>query len=493
MLFHRLWLAGLMAIATGACNATPQVRSVGGGGPGGPGAGGAGGPAVMLIDAGGNGGNGGSGADASSMYSGGITRPCEDLECQQATCVMGNCKQASCEVGKKTIVKGRVFDPAGKVPLYNVVVYVPNAPLDPIATGPSCDRCESPVSGKPIASALTDTRGDFVLENVPAGSDIPLVLQVGKWRREVKLATVAGCAETSIDDPDLLRLPRNREEGHIPRIAVATGEADKLECLLRKMGISDSEFTPEAGPGRVNFYAGRGGTAAFAPTLNGGAAFTPVIPFWGDGANLNRYDIIILSCEGGPNPVDKTPAARQAMLEYANKGGRIFASHWHNVWLQHGPEPWPKVAEFASYPDLVNPFTADVDTSFPKGAALADWLVNVAAQAAGHLVITEGQHTVQAVNAQYSRRWIHSAATTPPSVQYLTFNTPVETAAASQCGRVVFTDIHVSSGDESGEPFPSGCKTMDLSPQEKALEFMLFDLSSCIQPDDVKPRPPIIP
>ena len=79
-----------------------------------------------------------------------------------------------------------------------------------------------------------------------------------------------------------MRLPRNQTEGHIPKMALTTGGADALECLLRKIGIEDSEFTPEASSGRVNFYAGGGGTAAYDAALNGGAAFTPVHPWWDD-------------------------------------------------------------------------------------------------------------------------------------------------------------------------------------------------------------------
>ncbi len=168
-----LVLASATLAAGLACNSNPKVTPSGSGGSssgtsgggglqGGAGGSGVGTPGFTLPDA-----TAAAPPDADPgpvSYPGGITRPCANLECRQTTCVMGDCKQPTCGAGQRTTLRGRVYDPAGKLPLYNVVLYVPNEPLAPIATGPSCDRCDSPVSGKPITSTLTRHQG-----RLPAG------------------------------------------------------------------------------------------------------------------------------------------------------------------------------------------------------------------------------------------------------------------------------------------------------------------------------------
>jgi hypothetical protein len=437
-------------------------------------------------------GTGGSGVIGTTDASAEASLPCENLQCYQNNCKAGACKVPPCASGGTTSVSGTIYDPGGTLPLYNVIVYVPNSPLAPITTGATCEKCGT-VSGNPIASTLTDTKGQFRLDNVPVTSDIPLVIQVGKWRRQITIPSVASCADTPLTDKDQTRLARSQAEGHLPRMALTTGGADALECLLRKIGIAESEFTPETGTGRVNFYGGYNGAPRYSPTMNGGATFTGATTLWDNAAALKGYDLVLLSCEGQERSTNKSMAARQAMQDYANVGGRVFASHWHNYWLEFGPAPFPTVATWNHDGDLANPFTADIDQTFPKGKAMAEWLVNVGSAAPlGQLIIREGKHTVDATNAAVAQRWVYS--NTPASTQYLSFNTPVGEMEDKQCGRVVFSDIHVSSGDTSTRTtqYPGGCTTTGLTDQEKALVFMLFDLSSCVVGDRKPPVPPII-
>jgi hypothetical protein len=345
------------------------------------------------------------------------------------------------------------------------------------------------LSGDPITQADSVVAGNFTLDNVPVGTNIPLVVQIGKWRRQTTIANVAACTTTPLMDRELTRLPRNKSEGHIPKIALTTGGLDALECLIRKIGIEDAEITNDSGDGRVHLFAGGNhngmpmsnsspGTNAFMS----GAMMTDAETWWEQEANLNKYDIILHSCEGTSN-------ARMALQNFANAGGRVFASHWHNYWIERGINPWPMAANFRHQSDPPNPpFVGTIDQSFPKGMALAQWLVNVGASQppGGTLDIYGAKRTVTTVRAP-TQRWIYNGMGNSEVTQYFSFTTPYGTGS---CGKVVFSDLHVTSGsgaatDDDSDPtlpFPSGCRTTDLSPQEKALVFMLFDLSACIIP-----------
>ena len=427
---------------------------------------------------------------------------CTGLQCQVATCT-GTAT---------TSLSGKVYDPAGKVPLYNVTVYVPNAALDAIPEGVSCDKCSAQVSGHPVAAGLTDATGAFHLTGVPSGTNIPLVMQVGKWRRQVSIPTVTSCVDNPITDANLTRLPRTQAEGHMPKIAVTTGGSDALECFLREIGIADSEFTTDAGTGRINLYVGGdasgngAGANQFTAAL-GGAKFPNATTLWASTDKLLTYDILIQSCEGGTYQSTKQPYYAN-IKRYADAGGRLFNDHDHYPWLTKGPAPWPTTANYNGGGDkLLSPVTATIDTTFPKGVAFNSWLMSVGATTtSGSIQLAGSQHTVVTPTAP-TQQWIYvphdsQDPNNAQATQYMTFNTPVEATTANQCGRVVFTDIHVKAllppatgGDDSdpSKPFPSACKVTSLSGQAKALEFLFFDLSACIQPDSTTPEPPVVP
>src|SRR5262249_6164040 len=202
-------------------------------------------------------------------------------------CVNYQCSQVSCPGGGTTSITGKIYDPAGNVPLYNAIVYVPNGQVQPFTPGVTCDRCGAITSGSPLVLTVTGADGSFRLDNMPTGTNIPLVIQIGRWRRQVTIPTVTACTSNPITDVNLLRLPRNKSEGDIPQMAIATGSADPFECLLLKMGIAASEFTPPTGAGRVHYYVSNGKNL---PPPGAPAAST----LWTDAGTLSNYDVVML-------------------------------------------------------------------------------------------------------------------------------------------------------------------------------------------------------
>ena len=387
-----------------------------------------------------------------------------------AGCIGIECQKPKCAGTNTTTLTGKVFAPNGQDPLYNVLVYVPNADLKPFDDGITCETCEKSVSGSPIATALSDTQGRFELKDMPAGKDIPLVIQIGRFRRKITIPAVTECTENKAQDGQV-RLPKNATEGDIPRIAIVTSTYDPTECILQQIGIDASEFTAPSGPGRVHIFRGSGNTVAGAPT---GAEL------WTSATNLKKYQLVAMPCSSYPSDA----ASNQNLFDYANLGGRIFATDLSNPVISAGRGNWPSTGNYNSPGSFTNP--AQIDTSFPKGKALAEWLQALGATTGPSLNLTETFARVGLIAAP-AQRWLYSGS---QNTQSYTFNTPTDAPEKDQCGRVYYSSFHIGSGRSSTGTFPGACRTTPLTPQERVLEFMLFDLASCVQSDKV---PPAIP
>jgi len=407
-------------------------------------------------------------------------RPCTNL-CLQ---------QNACDAGVRTSVSGTVFAPTDPAlygaadPLSGAFVYVPNAAVQPFSPGVACEKCSASVSGDPLVSTTTAVNGTFVLHDVPCGANIPLVIQLGRWRRQISIPNVACCGNTALTAAQT-RLPRTQGEGHpndnIPLFAVTTGSADNLECILPKIGIAASEFTKPTGTGRVRMYRDNG--------VNPFGGLPAATTLYNTPGELAKYDVVIADCVGSEQT--RTTAQRSNIESYANGGGRMFTSHFGYVWLYDQPAANSFTATATWNPGQANPPDQDgyIDVSFVKGQTFAQWIAAVNAQAVTstpavpRIRVNTVRRDFDAVNAP-AERWVFGtrngsavAGNNPAIPLQYAFNTPLAAAQADKCGRVLFSDFHVSSGGT----FPN-CTAGPMTPQEKVFEYLIFDLTSCVTP-----------
>jgi hypothetical protein len=254
---------------------------------------------------------------------------------------------------------------------------------------------------------------------------------------------------------------------------------------MEKIGIDKAEFTDENGPGMVHVFKGAG-------TYNGGVATaTDAYAFWGNLQKMMKYDIIINECECSPYPRDSKGPGYANMAAYLNAGGRAFNSHYHiNFFGEAGKADaglystatWNLWGSCGSPPHLI-------DQSFPKGKAMADWMQALPMQSGwgasiktspyGQVAVSSGcmVEDIKATKMGLSQRWVYQQ--NGNAVGYISINTPVTAMPDDRCGRAVLTDLHVGNGSLTS-----------MIEQEAALEFMFFDLSSCVQDDQKPPMPP---
>ena len=529
---------GVALLGSGACgNAENDWRGAGGASSGAPpstnsGSGGDSGARDSAGDAG-SGNNGGTGSQAGS----GATTNDAGTAGMELGGAPSETGPRQCTPGDTTTVSGVVLDPAGANPLYNVLVYVldPSSPLPDLSSMPVGCGCTQLLPAKVLAkSAPTDASGHFEIPCAPSGT-VSLVVQTGKWRRQYDGVEVKLNQRNVVPN---LRLPANSNEGSLPNIAISTGGNDSFECLPLRMGVSASEYVAgSASDGHIHIYTGRRGATPAQGAVESKSAL------WDSQAHLNEHDLVILSCEGeettgGATGTRVNATAQQYLQNYANSGGRVLATHYQYAWFNTGPfatgpnslATWTAggglVDDTQSFPgELAPPLSSGA--AFPAGAAFAQWLKLVGVLVGNQMPLWFPHSNVTALNQPPSREWLRLSASSPqaPSApQLFTADMPVGATGSAVCGRVAYSSLHVTGGPNMNAPgvpvdyppatggsgsgggtgfpgfpptgqaqggiVPLGCARRPLTPQEAALEFMFFDLSSCLVPIADEPGQP---
>jgi hypothetical protein len=237
---------------------------------------------------------------------------------------------------------------------------------------------------------------------------------------------------------------------------------------------------------------------------------------------LSSYDVVMMSCQGSQEAGRAvTSAEKQGLKDFVDNGGRAFLAHYNYSWLRGGmvegskdiqpssegaaidlqtkyaQTPFPPIAVWEDPSALTYAAGGDgaylVDTSFPNGSTMSQWLFNVGASTTqGQISLVNVKDPATSVVAGVAQRWVYQDTLGEP---YLSANTPIEEASnpSQQCGRLVHTGIHVAAAvDDTHTAFPTGCVSAPLTAQEKALEFMFFDLSSCVTNETVQEMPPTL-
>ncbi len=387
-----------------------------------------------------------------------------------AACTNLCLKRVTCAAGLSTTVTGRAYAPNGVDPLASALVYVPNGAVLPLPAGLTC---AAPVTGAPLAAAVTAVDGTFTLQDVPAGTSIPLALQKGRWRRSFTLPTVTACADTAVAD-GVLRLPRNKSEGDLPRVAAVTGAADTLECVLRRVGVDDTEYTAPGGTGRIHVYPA---------ATNGGAKVSGTATdatLWASQDTVNGYDALLLGCQG--TEVARSAADLAKFTAYANAGGRVLAEDMAYTWLYDNPPFSTVVGWNVQQAQPPSPSTVDVFQGSPDGAALASWLTLVGASATtGKIQLVSLRHNFDSISSN-AALWLSLPAASSGAPVSFSARTPVGAAPADWCGEVLFQDFHTMSASvAAGTVFPAECSAGGVTAQEKLGIHQILELTGATE------------
>ena len=251
------------------------------------------------------------------------------------------------------------------------------------------------------------------------------------------------------------------------------------------MGLDPKEYSAPHGGGRLDVHQGLGLLGAPGPGLSSGAAGNcqnTSCPLWASKASLESYDIVFLACEGatddaddegdggglnfGGNGSNVTKAGKQAMHDWLDEGGKVFATHFHYTWFKNGPPDFQSVATWLGSSVGSGTCTnCSLDTTLQSGKNFQTWLQSVGALSGTGITLNGVADSVSAVNTANDRPLDlrqQRAGHGRDGYEVLVVRDAHRRAPGRRwrverkeyCGKAVFTDLHAGgapSGDIPGQ------------------------------------------
>ncbi len=397
-----------------------------------------------------------------------------------------------CPTGTATSITGVATAPNGIDPLPGAIVYVP-LEVNEFPPEVRCEVCTQ-ISDTAAVSTVTNSDGSFTLtpvptfENQPPGATVRVITQKGRFRKVSEVQIDAPCAANFPANANF-RLPgRSDPTGldRIPKIAVATGDYDIMECVLLKLGIENGAFDLYEG---ATFETGGGSSGGFDALLMNTSL-------------LASYNIVFINCTNDTfEDLLTNPTIRANVDNYVGSGGRLYVTDWSYDWVEQIPA-WSPQIDFgpgasSTAPEPMNQ-AAIGDDGITTEALVLDpgmvaWL-NAVEQVTGEAIIGADnrvhiehfligwvmQFMVPGVPDTNTTVWLEGNV----SGSGLSGNLPLTTTFDyNACGRVLYSSYHTRGRDGLGfgGPFPGYCPSGEaLSPQERVLEYLILHIADCL-------------
>ncbi|HIA02645.1 MAG TPA: hypothetical protein EYN66_12175 [Myxococcales bacterium] len=221
--------------------------------------------------------------------------------------------------GQLTDVSGvghkECFKAVDDCPVGNITGYVcaPNATL--LIGGATVYVETTNCNGKAVKiGAVSDDLGNYELENVPVGQ-VTVMIEKGSFKTQYQVLVPSG---GTIHSPDVVQDACFSKDK--TKIAVVTGDWDKIEAILSKLG-----FEYDLYDGLSNIQE----TIGLLTDLN----------------KMSSYDIIFFNCGGSHDDIllTNTNAITNNLQKFVAAGGSIYASDWAFVYAEW---PWPNSIGF---------------------------------------------------------------------------------------------------------------------------------------------------